>query len=255
MLFAVDIGNTEVHCAVFEGDNMRHSFRVGADERRTSHEYALTFSNMLSMLGCKSDEIDGAIIGSVAPSVTDRIREAVVLFAKTEPLTVGPGIKTGFPIKLDDPSQLGADLAANAAAVISEGVSPAVIIDFGTATTVSLIGKGCEFLGCSIMPGVQMSLDALNSTELLPGVWAENKVDLLGKNTVSAMLSGVIRGSAAAVHAAAESFAKKAGAKNAPLYVTGGFAPLMLPYMDEKCIHRPHLTLEGLAAIYRKNTK
>ncbi|MBQ2733894.1 MAG: type III pantothenate kinase [Clostridia bacterium] len=255
MLFAVDIGNTEVHCAVFEGERMLHFFRIGTDAHRTSHEYALTFSSMLSMLGGKAGDIDGAVIGSVAPSVTARVREAVALFTGTEPLTVGPGVKTGFPIKLDDPSQLGADLAANAAAVASDGVSPAVIVDFGTATTVSLIGKGCEFLGCSIMPGVQMSLDALNSTELLPGVWAENKVDLLGKNTVSAMLSGVIRGSAAAVCATAESFLKKAGARNAPIYVTGGFAPLMLPYMDEKCIHRPHLTLEGLAAIYRKNTK
>ncbi len=255
MLLTVDIGNTDIHCALFDGSGLSRTFRIGTEVSRTSDEYALALSSMLTFSGISAEDIDGAVIGSVAPSVTERIRTAVRLVTNTEPLTVGPGVKTGFSIKLDDPSQLGADIAANAAAAASGGIAPAVIVDFGTATTVSLIGSGGELMGCSILPGIQMSLDALNGTELLPGVCADKKVDTLGKNTVNAMLSGVIRGTAFSVTGITEEFRKKAGCKSAPIIVTGGFAPLILPYLVTECTHRPHLTAEGLAAIYRRNIK
>ena len=254
MLFAVDIGNTDIKCAVFNGIDLYHKFRIGTGVRRTCHEYALTFSSLLSMSGCDITAIDSAVIGSVAPSVTGEVSDAVRLLFGAEPLIVGPGVKTGFSIKLDDPSQLGADLAANAAAV-AEGGTPAIIIDMGTATTISLMGDKKEFLGCSILPGIHMSLDALNGTELLPTVCADKRVETLGKNTVNAMLGGVIRGSAMAITGFVESFARKCGKNDVPVIVTGGFAPLILPYMSDDFAHRPNLTLEGLAAIYRRNLK
>ncbi|MBQ7010491.1 MAG: type III pantothenate kinase [Clostridia bacterium] len=255
MLFAVDIGNTDIKCAVFNGIDLYHKFRIGTGVRRTCHEYALTFSSMLSMSGCDITAIDSAVIGSVAPSVTGEVSEAILLLFGVEPLIVGPGVKTGFSIKLDDPSQLGADLAANAAAVTDGGFAPAIIVDMGTACTVSLINERKEFCGCAIMPGVQMSLDALNGAELLPTVCADKRVETLGKNTVNAMLGGVIRGSAMAITGFIDSFSKKCNKHDVPVVVTGGFAPLMLPYLKDDCAHRPNLTLEGLAAICRRNTK
>ncbi len=255
MLLTVDIGNTDIHCALFDGNGLSRAFRIGTSASRTSDEYALTLSSMLNFSGISATDIDGAVIGSVAPSVTEKVKTAVKLVTSTEPLTVGPGVKTGFSIKLDDPSQLGADIAANAAAAVNDGCMPAVIIDFGTATTVSLIGNRGELMGCSILPGVQMSLDALNGTELLPGVYADKKVEVLGKNTVNAMLGGVIRGTAFSVTGIADEYKKKSGSKSTPVIVTGGYAPLILPYLGAECVHRPHLTAEGLAAIYRRNIK
>lgn len=253
MLFTVEIGNTRVHCTLFDGDTLRHSFCIST-ANRTADEYALTLSSMLALAGFTAGSIDGAVIGSVAPSVTESIRTAIKMLTNTDPLTVGPGVKTGFSIKLDDPSQLGADIAANAAAVITDGSVPAIIADFGTATTVSLINGGGELIGCSILPGVQMSLRALNSTELLPGIFADKKVDTLGKNTVNAMLGGVVRGTAYAVCGLIDDYKNRVG-KSASVTVTGGDAPLVLPYLGSAAVYREHLTAEGLAAIYRRNIK
>ncbi|MGN1095536.1 MAG: type III pantothenate kinase, partial [Eubacteriales bacterium] len=199
MLFAIDIGNSNIHVGIFESDVLRHTFRLGTDADRTSDEYALLLKSITELGGFSTSAFDGIIIGSVVPSVTETIISAVKKIINVPVMTVGPGIKTGFPIKLDDPSELGADLTANAAGAISKLGSPAIVADFGTATAICVIGENKEYLGGCIMPGIQMSLNALHNAELLPGVSPESTVGILGKNTRQCMLSGVIRGEAMAV--------------------------------------------------------
>jgi len=255
MLFAVDIGNSNIHVGFFEGEELKCTFRIATEPARTPDEYALLFDSLSRLNGCSMEEIDGVIIGSVVPSVTGAVSEAVKKFTTAQIMAVGPGLKTGFSIKLDDPAQLGADLVANAAGAIYTLGAPCIVVDFGTATTVSVIGKNKDYLGCAILPGIQMSLDALNNAELLPGVPAEKKVECIGKNTVNSMLAGVIRGQAMAVCGFVEQYKSKLSPESAVVAVTGGFSANMLIYLPGGVKHIPSLTLTGLCAIYLQNKK
>ena len=163
-------------------------------------------------------------------------------------------VGSGFPIKIDDPSELGADLAANAAGAIAKVGFPAIVIDFGTATTISVIDETRAYIGAAIMPGVQMSLDSLQNTGLLPGIAADKTVPIIGKTTKDCMSAGVLRGQAFS----AQSFAKAYREAYFPetssnLVISGGFAEVMLPYIFEKFTYIPYLTLEGLNVIYKNN--
>ncbi len=254
MLFAIDIGNSNIHIGFFEDDKLLHTFRLGSDKKRTADEYAILIKSITELGGYKTSDFEGVIIGSVVPALTNIIQNAVSSITNAHILTVGPGIKTGFPIKIDSPSELGADLAANAAGAIAKCGAPCVIIDFGTATAISVIDENKAYIGGIIMPGIQMSLDALQNTGLLPGIPADSPVSLLGKNTKDSMQAGVIRGSVYSVlgfaHEYKESFL---GGKEANLIVTGGFASYALPYIQENKIYSPGLTLEGLNIIYTHN--
>ena len=231
MLFAVDIGNTNIHVGFFRGDEMLHSFFLGTDHRRTADEYALLFKSMTEFDGYRAEDFDGAILGSVVPSVTGTVAAAVKKLLCFSPMTVGPGIKTGFSIRVDNPSELGADLAANTAAAIAIAGSPAFVVDFGTATTLSVVGEDRSYLGCCIMPGIGMSLGALEGTELLPGVYAAETVPLLGTNSADSMRSGVIRGQAMAVDGLIRALAQEKGlAEDTPILVTGGFGKKLIPH-------------------------
>ncbi|MBQ9802201.1 MAG: type III pantothenate kinase [Clostridia bacterium] len=256
MLFAVDIGNTNIHVGVFEGEALQSRFLLGSSPCRTADEYAMLMKALLREKGIDAALIDGVVLGSVAPSVTPAVQAALgTLFAL--PVTViGPGVKTGFPIRLDDPAELGADLVANAAGVLATRGAPAVILDFGTATTVIALDEKGALQGGAILPGVGMSLQALGNAELLPGVPVDGSVAVLGKNTPDCMRAGVIRGGAMAAAGLAEHYKKllHLPAKT-PLVVSGGFAKAILPYLPAEADHAPDLTLRGLAAIYRLNRK
>lgn len=254
MLFAIDIGNSNIHIGFFSEDKLIHTFRLGTDKNRTSDEYALLLKSVSELNGYKMSDFDSAIIGSVVPAVTPTIQRAVEAVLNVTPIIVGPGVKTGFPIRIDDPSDLGADLAANTAGAIAKAGYPAIVIDFGTATTISVIDETRAYVGGVIMPGIQMSLDSLQNTGLLPGIAADNSVPLIGKTTKGCMSAGVLRGQAFSVQSFAESFRKAYfSEKRACLVVSGGFAEIMLPFITEKVTHIPHLTLEGLNVIYKNN--
>ncbi|MBQ9121314.1 MAG: type III pantothenate kinase [Clostridia bacterium] len=256
MLFAVDIGNTNIHVGFFRKSEMVHFFFLGTDHRRTGDEYALLLKSMVEFGGYRTDEFNGAVLGSVVPSVTETLAEAVKKLLGFAPLTVGPGIKTGFPIRVDNPSELGADLAANTAAAIAIAGAPAIVVDFGTATTLSVVGEDHSYLGCCIMPGIGMSLSALASTELLPGVHAAGQVPLLGTNSADSMTSGVIRGQAMAVMGLIRELIRaKNFPSDTPVLVTGGYGDRMIRHLTEKARYISDLTLKGLAVIYRTNRK
>jgi len=256
MLFAVDIGNTSIHVGFFREEEEVHTFRLGVDPKRTADEYALLLKSLTELGGYTADRFDGAIVGSVVPSVTDNVVDAVKMLLGFAPLTVGPGIKTGFPIRVDNPSELGADMAANTAAAISIVGAPAIVVDFGTATTLSVVGEDKAYLGCCILPGIGMSLEALAGTELLPGVRAASQVPLLGTNSADSMRAGVIRGQAMAVMGLVRELIRaKDFPSGTPVILTGGYGKHILPHLTDRARYIPDLTLKGLAVIHRANRK
>jgi len=256
MLLVVDAGNSNIHVGCFEEDKLFCRFALGVSSDRTSDEYAWILRAFLSDNGCNAKVIDGVMIGSVVPSMTDKLEKAIRRITSAKILSVGPGVKTGFPIKLDNPAELGADLAANAAGAIQTVGFPVIIADCGTATTVMAIDREGAYIGGCIMPGVGMGLDALNGAELLPEISVGKSVSPLGKNTKDCMRSGVIRGGAMSVCGFTELYRKNpAVGKQAPLVITGGYAEWLLPYLPENARHIPLLTLQGLCAIWHLNQK
>ncbi|MBO5110129.1 MAG: type III pantothenate kinase [Clostridia bacterium] len=256
MLFAVDIGNTNIHVGFFRGYEPVHTFTLSTDSRRTSDEYALLLRNLTEFAGYEAEDFRGAILGSVVPSATEVIASAIKKLLNFPPMTVGPGIKTGFSIRVDNPSELGADLAANTAAAIHMVGAPAFVVDFGTATTVSVVSEDRAYLGCCILPGVGMSLKALASTELLPGVQTAERVPLLGTNSADSMNAGVIHGQCMAVTGLIRELIRaKNFPSDTPVLLTGGFGERLVPYLPEKTRYIPNLTLRGLAVIYQANQK
>lgn len=254
MLFAIDIGNTNVHIGFFSDSRLVHTFCLGTDKNRTSDEYALLLKSISEISGYKMSDFDGVMIGSVVPSATNVIENAVASILDVPVMVVGPGIKTGFSIKTDTPSELGADLVANAAGAIAKTGGSDIVADFGTASTISVIDENKSYIGVSVMPGIQMSLDALQNTGLLPGLSANKSVPFIGKNTKDCIYAGVLRGQALAaqgfINMYKEAFFKN---KNVNIIVSGGFSQIILPYLPPESKHIPNLTLYGLCEIYKHN--
>lgn len=256
LIIAIDIGNTNIHVGIFDRKKLVSSFLVGTDSNRSGDEYAAVLKSLITAEGYEVGALEGAIIGSVCPNVTPKIQLAVKKLTGITPSIVGPGIKTGYPIKIDNPSELGADIVANTAGALDEANRASVIIDFGTATTVCALDKSKAFAGCYIMPGIQMSLDSLNGTGLLPSVIADEKFPVLAKNSADSMKSGVIFGQVMAIEGFVETYIKELDlSPNVPVFVTGGFASLLLPYFRLQVKHVENLTLKGLNVIYLANQK
>ncbi|MBO5313128.1 MAG: type III pantothenate kinase [Clostridia bacterium] len=256
MLLAVDIGNTNIHIGVFDEKKLLSSFYVGTDKTRSGDEYAVILKALLENELISTEAIDSAIIGSVCPGVTQKLQYAVKKITSAPITMVGPGVKTGYSIKLDDPSQLGADLVANSSGAIDKFGYPVIIIDFGTATTISAIDKNKSYSGCYIMPGIQMSLDSLNSTGLLPSIVADENFPVLAKNSADSMKSGVIFGQIMAVEGFVDTYKRELDLpSDTSVLITGGFSDMLLPYFRIKVKHVPTLTLEGLNTIQAVNKK
>ena len=253
MLLAIDIGNSAVKVGFFEDGRLMESFSMGTDFKKTADEYAFFLKNLT-----KKDfsEISAVILGSVVPSVTEKIKKALAGLTDATVLTVGPGLRTGFPLKIDNPKELGADLAANAAGAICRYGYPVIVADFGSVTTLLVVDKDGAYRGGCFMPGIGMSLEGLTDAELLPDIPAEKPPAALSTNTADCMRAGVIRGQAFAVSGFVKNYkAKLELPQDTPLVVTGGHAPLILPCLPSDTRHEELLTLKGLDAIYRFNKK
>ena len=256
MLLAINIENSDITTGFIEHGRIMHSFCLGADHSRTADEYALLFKAAAELGGYPFDTVGTVIIGSVMPSITSLIVGALKKISDAPVTIVGPGVRTGFSIKLDNPTELGADLAANAAGAIAHSGCPVIIADFGTATTVMVIDGDKNYVGGCIFPGVQMSFGALQTAELLPGVEAGDAVPFLGKNTRDCMRAGVIRGQTAAVEAFVQEYRQMLSRnEQIPLVITGRHAETLRPYLSLANTHIPHLTLLGLAAIDELNRR
>lgn len=255
MLLAIDMGNTCITLGVYEGEQLRVVARLATDHERTSDQYAIELRDVLGIHGICPDDLDGAILCSVVPVLTDGICRAVRKITGIETMVLGPGIKTGLNIRLDNPAQLGADLVAGAVAAIDRYPMPCIIYDLGTATTISVINGRGEFLGGIITAGIGISLDALVSrTSQLPYIGLDAPEKVIGTNTVASMKSGMVFGTACMMDGLAERIEEELG-ERATLVATGGRAPEIIAHCRRDIELVDTLLLDGLRLIYQRNKK
>lgn len=253
MVFAVDIGNTNIVIGCCRDNKITFVERLSTKREATVLEYAVTFKNILELYGINKKDIDGAIISSVVPEVTMTVRSAIKKTADIDAVVVGPGLKTGVNILIDNPAQLGSDLVVDAAAGIAEYSLPLIIIDMGTATTVSVIDEKRNYLGGMILPGVNVSLNALaDRTSQLPKISLEPPKKLIGTNTVDCMKSGMLYGTASGIDGLIERINAETGREHC-VVATGGLASSIVPLCKSSIILDDELLLKGLIVIYNKN--
>ena len=200
MLLAIDIGNSNITLGGIQEGEILFEARLATDSTKTSDEYGVEIKDMLDLFGARVEEIRDCIVASVVPPVFNSVRNGIVKLTGKEPMVVGPGIKTGINILLEDPGATGADLIAAAVAAVDAYPTPLTVVDMGTATTIAVIDDGNAFLGGAVLPGLRISAEALSSrASLLPGIQLERPRRAIGKNTVECMQSGLMFGAAAMV--------------------------------------------------------
>ena len=255
MILAVDIGNSNIVIGCFERDTVLFVERLSTNQQCTALEYVISIKNILELNGTDKNSIEGCIISSVVPSVTETVRTALERLTHTRVMIVGPGIRTGLKILLDNPVQLGSDRVADAVAAVNLYPAPLVIIDMGTATTVSVIDKDKNYLGGMIIPGLRVSLDSLTMrTSQLPKIGIEPPKRVIGANTVECMKSGIVYYSAAGIDGVIDRIEESLGSK-CTVVSTGGLADKIIPYCRREIIIDEQLLLKGLMIIYNKNKK
>jgi type III pantothenate kinase len=253
MLLAVDVGNTQTLAGVYHGDELLHDWRISTERAATADELAAHHDQILRLRGGGLDALDAMVVGSVVPRLTAAYRGLGAKYLGSEPLVVGPGVRTGISIAIDNPHELGADRLANAVAAHRRYGTACVVVDFGTATNFDAVSAAGEYVGGAIAPGIETSLDALTSraARLV-------KVDLLaperviGKSTAESMRSGVVFGAVAMVDGIVARIKEELD-PDAAVIATGGLAALVCRYSLQIDDHDPLLTLEGLRLIHELN--
>ncbi len=256
MLLAVDIGNTNiVFGCVNDKDEIVVSERISTNHSTTAAEYAVLIKNILEMNNFSCNDIDDAIMSSVVPSVTNTVKEAIHKFFGVDIMIAGPGVKTGLNILIDNPRQLGSDQAVDAVAAINSYPVPLIIIDMGTATTVSVVDSNKNYLGGLIMTGMRVATDALiQRTAQLPKIDFELPPSIIGTNTIDCMKNGALYSNACALDGIIERIEEQLGEKCTAV-ATGGLAEIVVPLCRKKINLDKDLLVKGLTIIYRKNKK
>lgn len=256
MLLTIDIGNSNVVIGCLNKDNKTICLlRMVTDLKKTEDEYAAGMQTILTHNGIDCGGFEGAIICSVVPPLTEIFRSAVQKLTGHKALVVGAGIKTGLNILIEDPASLGSDLVAAAVAAIADFPLPVIVIDMGTATTMTVIDEGNRFIGGAIIPGVALSMNALSGgTSLLHKVPIEAPKKCISDTTTSCMQSGAVYGNAALLDGMIDRFEKELG-KKMSVVATGGIAAKIIPHCTHQIVYDENLLLKGLGIIYRKNVK
>ena len=255
MILAVDIGNSNIVVGGMEGRNIVFEARVRTDATKTSDEYCIDLKNILDIYGVDRGSVEGAIIASVVPQVLNSIKTAVKKLTGKNSLVVGPGLKTGLNIKIENPSQTGADLVVGAVAALREHKPPMIVIDMGTATTMMVLDETGAFIGGSISPGVRISQEALtNGTALLPGLQLDAPRKVIGRNTIDCMRSGIMLAHACMIDGMVERMEAELGYKTT-VVATGGIAKFVLPMCHTPILYDKDLLLKGLATLYAENAR
>ena len=253
MILAIDIGNTNIVIGCMDGEEVAFFERVSTDVAKTELEYVVQMKALLDLYHIAPEEVEGSIVSSVVPPLNGVITSAIKKFLGSEPMFVGPGIKTGLNILMDNPASVGADLIVNAVAGYQYYGAPLIMIDMGTATTVSVLDDNANYIGGMILPGVRVSLDSLvNRTSQLPRIALEMPKRLIGRNTIDCMKGGIIVGQAGAMDGIIERMWDELGYK-CPIVATGGLAGAVIPHCKNEIVVDNELTLKGLGLIYRKN--
>jgi len=254
MLLTIDVGNTNIKFGVYDGDVLYRTIKLSTDTHKTADEFAVELYTLFQVYGIADDIIDGCIICSVVPRVTKRLKAAVKSVTGVDALIVGPGIKTGVNICIDDPATLGADLVVACAAAQTLFDIPCIVISMGTATAMFVIDENKKMLGGTIAPGVSISLDALTSHgALIPSIALNAPDHVIGKNTDDSIRAGAVVGTACMIDGMIEKFEKEIGQK-CSVVATGGIAPMIVKNCTHDIILKDDLILEGLRIIFEKNS-
>lgn len=255
MLLAIDIGNSNVSFGVFQGEALRMRAKVSVQTRRSADEYAALLYDLLRLNGLSREEIGGCILSSVVPALTGLVEAAARTVAGAPVLRVGPGIRTGFRICIDDPSQLGSDIVADTLAALTDYGAPLVLIDAGTVTTAAAVDRERRYLGGCIVPGIRPSAELLKeTTALLPAIeLAGAEEACLGRNSADAIRRGLLLGSAMMLDGFIDRFTALPGMDGAVCVATGGSAALATALCRRQVVLDADLTLKGLRYLYEAN--
>ena len=255
MIFTVDVGNSNIVLGGVQDSEIIFEARLRTDATKTSDEYCIDLKMILDVYHLKAEDIEGSIIASVVPQVLNSMQTAIKKLTGKAPLVVGPGLKTGLNIAIDNPAQTGADLVVGCVAALREHKAPMIVIDMGTATTMIVLDKNSAMIGGAIIPGVKISMDALtNRTALLPGLQLDQPKRAIGRNTIDCMRSGLMLGSACMIDGMIDRMEEELG-YNTTIIATGGIAKFVLPMCRHEIIYDKDLLVKGLAALYRENNR
>lgn len=253
MILTIDIGNTTVTVGVVENKDVVCNGRCSTDINRSPEEYALFLLDFLKVHDIDPKGFEGTILSSVVPSITSALSRAVEIVSGIVPIVVGPGIKTGLKLGYDNPAQLGADLVVDAVAAIDKYELPIIIVDLGTATTLSYIDEKRAYRGTVIAPGLEISAHALSSNaSQLPGIGLVAPKNALGTNTIDAMQSGIVLGHAAMIDGMIDRIQNEVG-EVSTIVATGGLSHQVVENCKHKIIFDENLLTEGLLVLYEKN--
>ncbi|MCX6571810.1 MAG: type III pantothenate kinase [Candidatus Aminicenantes bacterium] len=253
MLLAFDVGNTTIAVGLFRGKKLVKSWKIKTDSDKTGDEYGAILLNLIQVAGLQAKTISSAIISSVVPPLTPVIEDLCREYFGTAASVVGPGLKTGMPILYENPLEVGADRITAAVAAFEKYGGPAIVVDFGTATTFDAVSAKGEYLGGAIAPGIQIAAEALYlKTARLPRIEIKKPKRAIGRTTVSSMQSGLYFGYVGLVMNTIEEIRKELG-RNARVVATGGFGIQIAAEIPAIEAYEPDLVLEGLRIIHERN--
>ena len=255
MLLVIDVGNSHTVLGLYQGDRLLGQWRAGTNNYRTGDELRILFTMLLRAEGVEPAAITGCCISSVVPQLNMALQEVCQTAFGVAPLMVGPGVKTGLQLQCDNPKEVGADRIVNAVGAVESHGGALIIVDFGTALTFDAVTAKAEWCGGAIVPGVQLSAEALfEHCAKLPRVEISKPPNVIGRDTVTNIRAGLTYGYAELVDGLARRFAEEMGG-TPTVIATGGIAPLMADVCSSIDVVDPELTLKGLKAVYQKNQK
>lgn len=253
MLLAIDVGNTNVVFAVYDGENRRGQWRVATDRQRTADDYAVWLLSLMKLEGLSPDDVSAAIIGTVVPQALFDLRLMCITYFECEPMVVGLDLELGMIVDMEEPGTAGADRICNAVAVHKHHSSPAIVIDFGTGTTFDIVDDKGNYRGGIIAPGINLSLEALhNVSSQLPRIAVVRPARVIGGGTISAMQSGIYWGYVSLIEGLVERIRAEFG-EPMKVIATGGLAPTFADATRVIETVDPDLTMRGLYEIFRRN--
>ncbi len=256
MILVVDVGNTNITYGVFDGEELKSSFRMMSKTDHTSDEYGIQMLEMMGHNGIDKNDIEGVMIASVVPQVMHALVNAIVKYIGKRPYIVGPGIKTGIKITTDNPREIGPDLIVDAVAAYEIYGGPVLVVDYGTATTYVPVNENGEFFAGVVSPGIRISAKALwEGTAKLPEIEIKKPDSILARETISSMQAGLIYGQIGQSKYIISEMKRESGLPDMKVVATGGLGRLISELTEEIDIYDPILTLRGLQILYEKNRR
>ncbi len=254
MILVIDVGNTNMTFGVYTGEKLEATFRMMTKTPRTSDEYGIMITQLIKSKGIGVEQLEGSIIASVVPDVMHSLNGAIVRYTNTQPLIVGPGVKTGIRITTENPRAVGADRIVDAVAAYEKYGGPVLVMDFGTATTYDLVLENGDFAAGITAPGIRISSEALwTKTAKLPKIEIKKPKTILAQETISSMQAGLVYGQIGQTEYIVKKVKEESGIENLKVVATGGLGRIIADETDSIDVYDSSLTLDGLRMIYEKN--